>query len=243
VRAAAVLLAIAAAIATAGLALLGDTSRALHGSDTRASGLLLGAVVALALPPSVWRRHAAGARARRLRVLGLLVLAAMLAVIVAVAPYPRWVPRGGLFVVALLSAVLIAAVVRSAELDRLLGAGPLRWMGRRSLALYLWHWPVLVAIGGPAALPDARIVALYLAVSMVLADATHRFVEAPLRRVQEGDGGGRRTRASVAVGATAVACGVAMVAALLAGQGRPAGAGSAQRAWPFPYASRDSGGR
>jgi peptidoglycan/LPS O-acetylase OafA/YrhL len=156
----------------------------------------------------------------------LIVLALLLTGLVAMATQPRWVTQGGLFLVAILTAVLIAAVVRSAELDRLVGAAPLRWMGRRSYAMYLWHWPVLTVVGGPVALTDARAVSLYLAASMTLAGATHRFVEAPLRRTQQGGSGSRPARPGVAVSATAVACGVATVAALLTGQGRPADAPS-----------------
>ncbi|HSK95425.1 MAG TPA: hypothetical protein VK891_02320, partial [Euzebyales bacterium] len=97
-----VLLASASAIGMGVVSLLGDQLRALYGTDTRASGLLLGALVALAFQPSAWEDRPTGARARRLRIFGLAVLAALFAVVVAATPQARWVPRGGLFLAAVL---------------------------------------------------------------------------------------------------------------------------------------------
>jgi peptidoglycan/LPS O-acetylase OafA/YrhL len=61
-------------------------------------------------------------------------------------------------------------------------SGP-RFLGRVSYSLYLWHWPVLVipmvALGAP--LPVVARLALVVA-AVLLAAATHRFVEEPIRR-------------------------------------------------------------
>jgi peptidoglycan/LPS O-acetylase OafA/YrhL len=65
----------------------------------------------------------------------------------------------------------------------LLGTAIPRFLGRISYALYLWHWPLLVlpavAIGAPLPL-SAR--AALVVIAVVLAAATHRWVEEPLRR-------------------------------------------------------------
>jgi peptidoglycan/LPS O-acetylase OafA/YrhL len=70
------------------------------------------------------------------------------------------------------------------------GRGPARWLGtavprffgRISYSLYLWHWPVLVipATVAGSELPIAARVGL-VALSVVLAAATQRFLEAPIR--------------------------------------------------------------
>jgi peptidoglycan/LPS O-acetylase OafA/YrhL len=216
-RAVVLLLALASAVGMGLVSLSGNDTRALYGTDTRASGLLLGALVALAFQPSAWQDRATGARARRLRIFGLAVLAALFAVVVAATPHARWVPRGGLFVVAMLTALVIAVVLRSAELDRMLGVAPLRWLGRRANGIYLWHWPVLVVIGARAVATRPPLLALYLAATVALAALTNRFVVRPLSRPRTGDDGDRTGRSGLAAGATAVACGVATVVALLTG--------------------------
>ncbi|MDQ6752496.1 MAG: acyltransferase [Actinomycetota bacterium] len=68
--------------------------------------------------------------------------------------------------------------------DRILSARPLVGMGNISYALYLWHWPVLViylsVIGAPAVGLLQGLV--LIAVSILLAFLTTKYVETPLRR-------------------------------------------------------------
>lgn len=59
-----------------------------------------------------------------------------------------------------------------------------RWLGGIAYALYLWHWPLLIIA---TALIDTQTPPFWLgvivvAVSLVLADLTHRYVESPLRQ-------------------------------------------------------------
>jgi peptidoglycan/LPS O-acetylase OafA/YrhL len=221
-RAFAWVLALGSAVAMGVLSLTAAPLRVVYGTDTRAAGLLIGAGLALAFPPAAWAARAGGARARRLRFLGLLALAALIAAMVTL-PWTDWILRGGLFPVAVLTAILIAVTLRSDEFDRLLGALPLRWLGLRSYGVYLWHWPVLLAIGGPTAVARPEMSAAYIVVTILLADLTYRFVEMPLCGLRYVRESGRVGRPNLAVKAMAVACGAATVAALLTGQTDPAG--------------------
>ena len=97
--------------------------------------------------------------------------------------------RGGLVVVALLSAVAIAAlVVPGSLLARVLDVAPVRWVGVRSYGLYLWHWPVFVLVSAayPAGPRDGveGVVrgAIALAITVVAAALSYRFIEQPIRR-------------------------------------------------------------
>lgn len=213
-RAIAWMLALGSAVAMGVLSLSAAPLRVVYGTDTRAAGLLIGAGLALAFPPAAWATRARGARARRLRFLGLMALAAMIA-LMATLPRTDGILRGGLFLVAVLMAILIAVTLRSDEFDRLLGAVPLRWLGLRSYGVYLWHWPVLLAVGGPPAVARPEMSAAYIALTILLADLTYRFVEMPLCRLRHVRESGRVGRPGLAVQATALACGAATVAALL----------------------------
>lgn len=95
--------------------------------------------------------------------------------------------------------------------DRLLSWGPLVRMGDISYALYLWHWPLLVIYliweGESAAGPlDGSLI---IALSLVLAYLTTKFIERPLRESSWAEG---RRRAAVVI----VAC-ILVVVTPLAG--------------------------
>jgi peptidoglycan/LPS O-acetylase OafA/YrhL len=69
--------------------------------------------------------------------------------------------------------------------SRWLSVAPLRWIGAHSFSLYLWHWPVLVLMRHVLLdQPTPVQAALAVALSVVLAWASLRWVEAPVRRSQ-----------------------------------------------------------
>jgi hypothetical protein len=61
---------------------------------------------------------------------------------------------------------------------------PLVWIGIRSYAIYLWHWPVILFVGPPMGLDLGRfqLATLQVALTVLLAEATYRFIERPVRR-------------------------------------------------------------
>lgn len=77
---------------------------------------------------------------------------------------------------------------------------PVEWVGDASYSIYLWHWPVLViapvAVGSALAWPQ-KLVAL--AVVILLAGASRRWVEEPLRRWPALVGSTRNTFALLAL--------------------------------------------
>jgi peptidoglycan/LPS O-acetylase OafA/YrhL len=81
-----------------------------------------------------------------------------------------------------LTIVMLAGVVtrpRSAT-GSLLASGPMRWLGQRSYSIYLWN--VLAQISILAWLGHSVVGDIaWLATFMVLAEASFRFVERPLR--------------------------------------------------------------
>src|SRR4029453_167217 len=93
--------------------------------------------------------------------------------------------QGGFVAVATLTALLIAALVHpAAALSTLmLGSPPLRWLGTRSYAIYLWHWPIFM-ITRPEldlALAGWPLLALRLGATAALAELSYRLIEMPVR--------------------------------------------------------------
>ncbi|RMH76762.1 MAG: acyltransferase [Actinomyces sp.] len=143
--------------------------------------IALGALVAVAARPMANNRMGlrgvvAGA--------GLLMALAGAVVYGAATPYPGW--RAALPVVGTL---LVIAAGPGSVVNGLLAREPLVWLGKRSYALYLWHWPLLGLVplaadrwGLEASHPVAVAVALVAAVA--LAAASRALVEEPIRHAR-----------------------------------------------------------
>jgi peptidoglycan/LPS O-acetylase OafA/YrhL len=66
--------------------------------------------------------------------------------------------------------------------DRLARLGVVQWLGGLSYALYLWHWPVISFTPFVTGEPSPWwLVAVLIGISVLLAWATTRFVEGPIR--------------------------------------------------------------
>jgi peptidoglycan/LPS O-acetylase OafA/YrhL len=113
---------------------------------------------------------------------GLIGLAVILGACVVVkggAGFPGWI---ALFPVAGTLAILLAgAKAPRRGTAILLSAAPLQFVGARSYAWYLWHWPFLVFAGilVPGITLSGRLLAA--AASLFAASLTFRFVERPIR--------------------------------------------------------------
>lgn len=138
---------------------------------TRGSEILAGALLAI-----LWRPQRAG-RPRRPDLPGLAWLGpAAVAVLVlgslTISFEDAFVSRGGL---SLLAVVWCVAVLWAAGAGQrnLLSSTLAVWIGRRSYAIYLIHWPVIVWWRAPAL--------AQVALTVALAALAHRFVEEPVR--------------------------------------------------------------
>jgi peptidoglycan/LPS O-acetylase OafA/YrhL len=161
-----------------------DPSRVYYGTDTRAVAPLLGAALAIAIRPWRHREGVAGWRRSGLDAIGLVSLAGLGAVAVLLADTNPLLYRGGFALIAVLAAGLVGVAGHPATLlGRALGWLPLRWLGERSYAIYLWHWPVCVLTRPTVDIPITGWVnaVLRVGLSVVLADLSYRFVERPIR--------------------------------------------------------------
>lgn len=122
---------------------------------------------------------------RRVRVglgwAGVTGLAACGAVLDVGSGFPGYL---ALWPVAAAAAVIVAGDAGGGA-DRMLVSRPLRYLGAISYPLYLWHWPVLIVFLVHTGEPRAGLGGGLgvVAVSFLLAVATHHLVEEPARRL------------------------------------------------------------
>jgi peptidoglycan/LPS O-acetylase OafA/YrhL len=160
------------------------------GTFTRAGGLLLGAAFAM-----VWRPVAVmrGPMRRKGHLVDLVALGGLaglaaltwyLHIITPEGGADPWLFRGGFFVCGLATLALIAGVThRGAWTGPILGNPLLLWIGLRSYAIYLFHWPIYQGIRGVAGRPlTVAEFVLALAITFVVCEISYRFIEMPVRR-------------------------------------------------------------
>ncbi|HXQ91209.1 MAG TPA: acyltransferase family protein [Acidimicrobiales bacterium] len=155
-------------------------NRAYLGTDTRMWELLLGGLGAMALRaagplrrPGLWRW------ATVVGAFGVAVGTAL-----GTGP-PGWMWDGGLVVIAMGVVVVVVGSVRDpgGPVARLLALGPLRWLGRISYSLYLWHWPVIVLLNTKSTgWSGSSLLIGRLATMLGAACVSYYAVERPLRR-------------------------------------------------------------
>ncbi|MEQ8833805.1 MAG: acyltransferase family protein [Miltoncostaeaceae bacterium] len=166
-----------------------DPSRVYYGTDTRAVGLLAGVALAFVVPAvdRVARGSRARAAARRHReLLGVACLGVVVAGLLFLGDTDRALYQGGFLAIALATAGLVAVVAHpDTRLGRAFAWGPLVWIGLRSYALYLWHWPVIMLTrpGVDVPLEGPALVALQVGLMAAAAALSYRYVERPIRRL------------------------------------------------------------
>ncbi len=183
------------------------------------------------LPTRAWQLAAGGLLAHAVPLLGRMprAIAALVgwvgvgllgAGLVVIGPMTEY-PGLAALLPTLGAAAIIASGGRAGSPGRIvLATPPLRWLGRISYSLYLWHWPILVL--GPVALGLASseegpaegdlLVRLGLVlVAVVLAALSWRLVEEPFRRGRLSFGRrslGGRVRGFAIAGAAVLVIGV-----------------------------------
>ena len=158
--------------------------RAYYGTDTRLFGILSGALLAFAWRPQRARGDVGPAARRVIEGAGIAALVLLAWQHATRSEFDGWTyPWGFLLVDALTLVTIIAVTHPASRLERSVGSGPLQALGRRSYSIYLWHWPVIVFTrpGVDWGLTGSAALAARLALVAVLAEASYRLVERPVR--------------------------------------------------------------
>lgn len=121
-----------------------DPSRVYYGTDTRIFALLIGASLAIVWPSAKLKARVSNQARTVLDVVGVGTLFLLGWMIWHTNEYQPFLYRGGMVLIAIITALLIAVLAHPASrLAIVLGCKPLRWLGKRSYGLYLWHFPVI----------------------------------------------------------------------------------------------------
>ncbi|MBS1678796.1 MAG: acyltransferase family protein [Actinobacteria bacterium] len=160
-----------------------DPSRVYYGTDTRAAGLLFGAALAMVWPSRRLSKRITPQARKNLDLLGCVGLLIIALMIWRTGEFSQFLYRGGFIVLSLATVMVLMPLAHPAcRLGNVLGCKPLRWIGVRSYAIYLWQTPVIVLTSpqGPHGRSLVRDV-LQVAAIFIIAALSWKFVEEPIR--------------------------------------------------------------
>ncbi|KON88149.1 peptidoglycan O-acetyltransferase [Sporosarcina globispora] len=163
-----------------------DPSRVYYGTDTRSFELFIGCWLALVWPMKRLSSKKLSVKLHNtLNITSIISLVIFISCFLFVDEYQVFLYRGGMFLICMNAAVLIACICHPASLlGKILSWKPLRWIGTRSYGVYLWHYPVIVLstpvyeIGNPA----YWRVAMQLIFIFIIAELSYRFIEMPIQK-------------------------------------------------------------
>jgi hypothetical protein len=100
---------------------------------------------------------------------------------------PQWMTDGGFLLVALCIAAVIADArqSRSGPVGAVLRLRPLRWVGKISYGLYLWHFPIIIELTPQrVGLDGTALDAVRVASTFTAASLSFYLVERPLKKIR-----------------------------------------------------------
>jgi peptidoglycan/LPS O-acetylase OafA/YrhL/lysophospholipase L1-like esterase len=160
-----------------------DVSRAYYGTDTRATGILLGAALAAWLV--IWGPVRSRTARIGLEVIGLAGIAVLALAWTGLDGQDNTLYRGGFLVCGLAAIAVIAAAAHPhpGPIARVLSFKPLCALGLISYGVYLWHWPVdIVANAQRTGLDGWTLFTLQCAITLTIAITSYQLLEMPIRR-------------------------------------------------------------
>ncbi len=194
-----------------------DASSVYLRTDARVQAMLFGAAAAVWCWPvlsgtavSRFMGRTFGQRVSIGDLVGVVGLAGILAILAVANEGSRWLYQGGFFAIGVATSATLASITHPDQKlwtslkprPKIRGFAPVDWIGKRSYGIYLWHWPIFVHsrpgidVHGPTVLIHvARIAA-----TLVVAEASYRWIEQPIRTGSWRHAGLNMRRVSTVVG-------------------------------------------
>ncbi|MFT8362807.1 MAG: acyltransferase family protein [Sporolactobacillus sp.] len=177
-----------------------DPSRVYYGTDTRAFSILIGTSLAFVWPS--WRLSGNLSQTAKwiLDILGIGSVIAMIVMMTHVQEYDDFLYRGGLLLFSIFAGIAIGAITSPAtKLGWVFSWGPLRWIGERSYAIYLWHYPIIMLVTNNLASLFVQILfrMFSLILLLLIANCSYKYIENPIRHGAIGQGWERLKCSSV----------------------------------------------
>lgn len=207
-----------------------DPSRAYYGTDTRAQALFVGIAMALAVHLYGHRNTEWGRKALALSAYPATAL--HLWAVLAVSERDAWMfENGGFLLIAAASGTALLGLSQEAPwspLHRFFAWSPVRYVGRISYGLYLYHWPIYLLVDSERAgslfgverLTGWSLLALHLSLTFVVSVLSFHLIEQPFVK-RRWPFTGRDLKPFVAAFAGAAAVAVILAGLLLAHTRRP----------------------
>lgn len=179
----------------------GNFARIYYGTDTHLYGLMLGVLLALLIPWSMYPPKDAclythvgygnGAWGLVRALTGWVSLLALVPLARVLTEHsPHILQPWGLLLGSLLGLGVLQALLPDTRsplavaLRKVLSLAPLVWIGRRSYGIYLWHWPLAVLahyVFGPGYGMGVQVALLPL--TFMIAGLSYMYVETPVRKL------------------------------------------------------------
>ncbi|MGV3464386.1 MAG: acyltransferase family protein, partial [Heyndrickxia sp.] len=162
-----------------------DPSRVYYGTDTRAFSLLIGAALALCWPTNKLAVKVPFKSRVFLNLVGGFGLLILLWMLVHTNQYENFLYLGGMVLLSVVTAILLAALVHPASsISRIFDLKPLRFLGVRSYGIYLWHYPIIMLTTPAVHTEGISIfrVLFQIALIILLSSLSYTFIENPIRK-------------------------------------------------------------
>jgi peptidoglycan/LPS O-acetylase OafA/YrhL/lysophospholipase L1-like esterase len=159
-----------------------NPSRAYYGTDTRAGGVLLGAALAAAL--TIWGPATRRGPRIATEIAGLTGIAVLAVTWTTLDGQSSTLYHGGFLLAALATIAVLAAATnpRRGPISHTLAWKPLCLLGLISYGVYLWHWPVDVALNTHrTGLTGWPLFTAQTLATLAIATASYHLLEAPIR--------------------------------------------------------------